>query len=405
MRRAFSRAIVAATLLLLSGLAWAQVSLVVEPARPVKAWVGGIQPGAVPKDALSSDKAKIELPTGKANADETVYVLDVESGNLASRPVAKVGKEWKLLASDFNRIHELRIRVTWQDKAVAAGSVEVETAKAKQVVILTPSDSGTVSLFGVPLGEATMSVRTRYQGKEVVSPKVVQTLAQDRETAIPSITVAMNEAVDVVSEPKLRSLDRGQEDRAPAQPQPARPADTNPIGRLVVFLLGLVAIGGLIYGLIRFVQTKPEKIDEQLAKVGVQIPKDPTADDAPATPFTPAAPAPVQQIVLDNAAPVAPVGIAPVGDPRFVLDDGSALILPEGTHVVSREGDGVLVLHGEGTVSRLHAEVQRNGSLLTVRDLGSTNGTFVNGTRITDETPLRPGDRVQFGAVAFRVEA
>jgi EAL domain-containing protein (putative c-di-GMP-specific phosphodiesterase class I) len=38
-----------------------------------------------------------------------------------------------------------------------------------------------------------------------------------------------------------------------------------------------------------------------------------------------------------------------------------------------------------------------------VRDLGSTNGTFVNGRRIGEETPLKPGDVVQFGNAPFHV--
>jgi adenylate cyclase len=55
------------------------------------------------------------------------------------------------------------------------------------------------------------------------------------------------------------------------------------------------------------------------------------------------------------------------------------------------------------TVSRRHAEVVlRNGSV-SVRDLGSSNGTFINGTQITDQAVAQDGDTVTFGKVAFRV--
>jgi len=37
-------------------------------------------------------------------------------------------------------------------------------------------------------------------------------------------------------------------------------------------------------------------------------------------------------------------------------------------------------------------------------DLGSTNGTFVNGISLKATTPLRPGDTVQFGDLRFRYE-
>ena len=55
------------------------------------------------------------------------------------------------------------------------------------------------------------------------------------------------------------------------------------------------------------------------------------------------------------------------------------------------------------TVSRRHAEVMSNGEEVWVRDLGSSNGTLVNGSRITEST-LVPGDRVTFGEVEFRLE-
>jgi pSer/pThr/pTyr-binding forkhead associated (FHA) protein len=38
-----------------------------------------------------------------------------------------------------------------------------------------------------------------------------------------------------------------------------------------------------------------------------------------------------------------------------------------------------------------------------IRDLGSANGTWVNGRRVTDTLPVRPGDEVRFGAVSYRL--
>jgi pSer/pThr/pTyr-binding forkhead associated (FHA) protein len=55
------------------------------------------------------------------------------------------------------------------------------------------------------------------------------------------------------------------------------------------------------------------------------------------------------------------------------------------------------------SVSRRHAGLARgaNGWLLT--DLGSTNGTRLNGWRVRDPVPVRCGDRVSFGAVTFEL--
>ncbi len=54
------------------------------------------------------------------------------------------------------------------------------------------------------------------------------------------------------------------------------------------------------------------------------------------------------------------------------------------------------------TVSRRHAEVTLTNGGVRVRDLGSSNGTFVNGSRVS-ETTVADGDIVTFGKVAFKV--
>jgi len=55
-------------------------------------------------------------------------------------------------------------------------------------------------------------------------------------------------------------------------------------------------------------------------------------------------------------------------------------------------------------ISRRHAVlVTRHGKVL-VRDLGSRNGTYVNGTAVTDECELRHADRLQLGPVEYRVQ-
>ena len=55
----------------------------------------------------------------------------------------------------------------------------------------------------------------------------------------------------------------------------------------------------------------------------------------------------------------------------------------------------------DATISRQHASLElRNGTWL-LSDLGSANGTFIEGKRIEGETQLRDGERVQFGDVSF----
>jgi hypothetical protein len=73
--------------------------------------------------------------------------------------------------------------------------------------------------------------------------------------------------------------------------------------------------------------------------------------------------------------------------------------------VIGRSTPGAGSLGGDSEISRVHARVFRDASgQLTVEDLGSTNGTFVNGNRIGAPTPLRPGDEVRFGQTTLSVE-
>jgi Domain of unknown function (DUF1707)/Inner membrane component of T3SS, cytoplasmic domain len=57
------------------------------------------------------------------------------------------------------------------------------------------------------------------------------------------------------------------------------------------------------------------------------------------------------------------------------------------------------------SVSRWHAGLKRCASGWMLDDLGSTNGTRLNGWRVTESVPVRPGDRVSFGAMTFVVAA
>ena len=55
------------------------------------------------------------------------------------------------------------------------------------------------------------------------------------------------------------------------------------------------------------------------------------------------------------------------------------------------------IMLADPEVSRWHAALRQVDSELAIEDLGSTNGTWVNGHRIEAVTPLRLGDRVRLG--------
>lgn len=57
-----------------------------------------------------------------------------------------------------------------------------------------------------------------------------------------------------------------------------------------------------------------------------------------------------------------------------------------------------IVLDHDTFISQIHARVFQEGSDTYLEDLGSTNGTFLNGERLDAPVRLRKGDRVQFGS-------
>lgn len=70
---------------------------------------------------------------------------------------------------------------------------------------------------------------------------------------------------------------------------------------------------------------------------------------------------------------------------------------------VGRGGGCQVVLSDDTFVSNVHARVFQRDGRTWVEDLGSRNGTFVNGKRIDAPTRLRRGDQVQFGQTVAEV--
>jgi pSer/pThr/pTyr-binding forkhead associated (FHA) protein len=67
-------------------------------------------------------------------------------------------------------------------------------------------------------------------------------------------------------------------------------------------------------------------------------------------------------------------------------------------------GDYNDVVIADPSVSTMHAKLQRRDSVWVLTDLGSTNGTYVEGERLTGEAPLGPGTTLKFGDVAALFE-
>lgn len=82
----------------------------------------------------------------------------------------------------------------------------------------------------------------------------------------------------------------------------------------------------------------------------------------------------------------------------------TALSLSRGRAALGSAADNNIVL-ADKTISRRHATLEITEDSCVVADAGSTNGTFVNGQRVTEATPVRNGDELRFGALKFLFQA
>lgn len=76
--------------------------------------------------------------------------------------------------------------------------------------------------------------------------------------------------------------------------------------------------------------------------------------------------------------------------------------LSPGTIKTIGRSTGAELMLDAALVSRLHCRLEAHGETLEVVDLQSTNGTFVNGLRVT-RAHLIPGDRLKVGRVELQV--
>lgn len=106
--------------------------------------------------------------------------------------------------------------------------------------------------------------------------------------------------------------------------------------------------------------------------------------DTSATPATPDA-VPLRRLVI-TAGPKA----------------GTSLDLPETGLTIGRSSGAGLQVSDDYT-STNHARVSKQGEGWVIEDLGSTNGTFLNGKRVTDSTPIPANTTIRVGTTQFEL--
>ena len=108
-----------------------------------------------------------------------------------------------------------------------------------------------------------------------------------------------------------------------------------------------------------------------------------------------------------ETTPMVNGGVAPASSQRLVMSRGphrsQVFMLDREGMTLGRHSSNHIVVDHQ-VVSRHHARITRQGQATVIEDLGSANGTFVNGVRLTAARPLTNGDVIslgQEGAVRF----
>lgn len=82
---------------------------------------------------------------------------------------------------------------------------------------------------------------------------------------------------------------------------------------------------------------------------------------------------------------------------------GKTILIAKPQYVVGRSEKCQLRLNHEA-ISRQHCAFLLSPDKVVLRDLGSRNGTLVNGKKIAKQTEIKTGDEVQFGPLSFQVQ-
>jgi hypothetical protein len=207
-------------------------------------------------------------------------------------------------------------------------------------------------------------------------------------------------------------------------PAPPAPGGSGSFGNT---LLSLILLGGILYGGYHLARQRGWTLERALAQLGVQPLADASSTSVSrgAVAATPTA-APVDPSVCPfcgqrkdpvtgkcacsvDAAPLQPFAAASGASgegPRLIATQGAYMgqIFPiNGEALIGRDPGNGVPLTQDSTVSRRHARIIAEDGGYLIHDEGSSNGTYVNGVRVT-EAPLRSGDEVSIGGTRFRFE-
>lgn len=394
--------LVLTTLMVVAGWAQQAAQVRLPSGGEFETWSGSRTPSDARPDttAATSNVLRIEAPENSSS--QWFFVHNVKTGRVAAKawPELIENSPWTPAENEFRGVFETVLNIRRDGQAVTEGSLIGESGATEFRLQISNTDGGQLTVYNLPVDQLRASLEYKADGETRRSEARVYDIAVERDKT-PTVTIdAPSDATVAPTQPSPSgSVDENATSTRPTS-EPAPPvARRGAFQSFVGMLLGLALIGGMAYAGYWYYKNNQTKVDTMLKQAGID-PKTDTPVDSSAPVPVPDQDKPLQQIVLAGGDPTTrtPAPVAPSTPSPQLTGSFGSFEIQEGEWTVGRE-NADLTLTEDTSISRNHAKVSRQGSVVTLTDLGSTNGTYVNGHRIDQTVTLAPGDIVQFGAV------
>lgn len=357
-------------------------------------------------------------------SEAKLHVFDTKSGNVAIMRIKPPQENEKIEPikieeSDFSHIRNVKLEVLSEDeRPLESAIVELTDSNGDtQSTLVTPADGGIAVFENVAAGVSTVKVRAE-EAKRTIDKDIE--MPSERKQAGFNATVHV--AGDVFTLQPVKTEDKNGESESATdgeeESDKQKKTETSPVDNTLAMIIGFVFLGVVVVVVIAVLKAKSISVEKSLKKMGVSMPAEGLEGKSEGTGQPVAAPADTNSCPFCGeekddsgkcACSIAPPAASPVASsgPRLVGVTGSysgqIFELKEDKTTVGRDESCDISLSTDSTASRNHAEIMNVDNTFTIADLGSSNGTFVNGTQITSQA-LRAGDEVQIGSTKFRFE-
>ncbi len=374
-------------------------------------------PIPVPAASSAAPVAAIPLPSNMPARGTILELIDRSTGKIARLPV-QTKSVTTVSDSSFTLVQTVLVPVEVQNKGGLTDATVTLTSGPptyQQQWTLKPADAGVAQFTNVPLTDPVTVKIVNGTDPPVVQTQTLPSNPPADGYQWPVIYVTWADAHTVPLRSAVAAPATGTTTPVPTPASGSSAPVGSSLNRLVSMVVSVGLLGLLGWGL--YIGYQRGHIKKVLEGMGVVLPPPDTANSTPqVSPFDPRERSPIIPITegvvdpLAGAQSNATPSYSGTPSPRLIAKAGSysGSSYPLGGSIIQigREASCDISLATDANVSRKHATISSAGGTYNITDNGSSNGTFVNGTRLVpnEATQLTPGDEVHIGNTRFRFE-